>query len=404
MSGDRNSTDKKENYGARRVSTPTKMRSISQRGRVKHNSYGDPYARNIYISRRRENIIGVERLGDDETTLQGERFATAFSDSEGSPKDFVYDSHHILPNQSRGTREASTAAGSAGSKWLCDVCKEARFDNYVDAYRHEKECRQRKNNSFAIGIQNTENSYQRGKERVGNHSNHHDEDQQRRRIDHIGMQLQDMSLSSSTDSPPADQCRIPTTSEDRDDPESVTSKDVTRWLCSVCKEVSFDNYADACSHEKICKIRMEATADRPKTARKDAVRKIRMDAITSAWEAAEKPMGTNDRDRYLPMVELHREARQEENDRGDIESQARHDTLDTVEREQDRGGNRPMSPFDFVSQNKKGEAYDRYVILANEQEEEEDRERYIALAKQTREEELMSFEREDEEERYVCLA
>jgi hypothetical protein len=242
----------------------------------------------------------------------------------------------------------------------------------------------------------------------------------------------------------------------------MESKDeATRWLCSVCKEVSFYHYPDACYHEKICKIRMEATADlrgasveksmgasKPipllNLTRDDSVCMVRTD-VTAAMRKAEDKLKSSSNppsplyqtqnledEKWYNDVALDRpERRQEENDREGTQPQVQYDTLDTIE----IGRDRPMdtsitetrddrlhtfdtnaqnddevfprhSLFSSVStRNYKGEAYDRYVTLASQQEEEEERERFMALAKQTREEELLSYNRGDkDDERYVCLA
>ena len=122
------------------------------------------------------------------------------------------------------------------------------------------------------------------------------------------------------------------------------------------------------------------------------------------------------------------EFRQDENGRGSLNPDDRLQIMDIIERE--REGISPIdSPFGKIQESyddqirssnfgaiddaehtvqdnvEKGEAYDRYVLLASQQEEEEERDRFIALAKQTREEEMLSYRQGDtEEDRYVCLA
>jgi hypothetical protein len=486
-------------------------------------SYGDPYySRSDPSSRRRDDLIIINNHDDedpfesrDEASLWGERFADAYSESDDPPKD-VLGLQHLPPNRSGNysTRETTatdtgtdTAAGNdndndngrkdnhrqqhhVATKWLCDVCKEARFDTYVEAYRHEIECRTFKNKTHgSSNIKEPKDSHHRGEVEAkleisissnnrthNNNNNNNSNDGRSWRREHKGNQLQEMSLSSSADSRSSNHCRIDTTSntpialegggggKSSVNNNPVASKDeATRWLCSVCKEVSFDHYPDACYHEKICKIRMEATADlrgsaattvKPMAAsnpipllnltRDDAVCMIRTDATADLWEAADKLNGTSDPpsplyhtqtledgNRYNHVAMDRPERRQEENDRERTEPQVRYETLDAIERERDR----PMNPaitetrddrchafdtnvqnvdnvfprdslFSSVStRNHKGEAYDRYVSLASQQEEEEERERFIALAKQTREEELLSYKRgEKDDERYVCLA
>lgn len=193
----------------------------------------------------------------------------------------------------------------------------------------------------------------------------------------------------------------------------------------------------------------EAAAEKPMGASKpipllnltqdDAVCMIRTDVTADLWEAVDKlngssnpPSQTLEDGKGYNHVALDRpERRQEENDREGTQPQVRYDTLDAIERERDRPMDTAItetredrlhtlntnvqndddvfprhSLFSSVStRNYKGDAYDRYIALASQQEEEEERERFIALAKQTREEELLSYNRgEKDEERYVCLA
>jgi len=87
----------------------------------------------------------------------------------------------------------------------------------------------------------------------------------------------------------------------------------------------------------------------------------------------------------------------------------RYHSLDAKQHLEDEFGSQPRDPALFHDATRrtknKGEAYDRYVSLASQQEEEEERERYIALAKQTREEEFLIYQRgEIDDDRYVCLA
>lgn len=240
------------------------------------------------------------------------------------------------------------------------------------------------------------------------------------------------------------------------------SRVTNKWLCSVCKEVSFDSYSDACTHEKICKIQMEATSDlrasgrykstsssvalppshnRPTT--KSGGNMIREDATIKMWKEAEKLKGDNHAVLPLLLIEpnlddeklrndLHHENvlefRQDENGPGSVNANDRHEIMDIIEREREE--NSPVDsafakieeaydvqirPMNFNADNEaeqtvqenfdKGEAYDRYVLLASQQEEKEERDRFIALAKQSREEEMLSYRQGDtDDDRYVCLA
>uniref|UniRef100_A0A7S4AIK7 Uncharacterized protein n=1 Tax=Pseudo-nitzschia australis TaxID=44445 RepID=A0A7S4AIK7_9STRA len=139
-------------------------------------------------------------------------------------------------------------------RWLCDVCKEARFDSYVEAFRHEIECKKRnktlveENNSYGEQEKNS-NEYR---------SSPPGKEKQAWRRGQIKNQLKEMDLSSSSR---PDGCNSATKGKMRSQASVASTATSTRWLCSVCKKVSFDHYSDACRHEKICQIRTEATAD-----------------------------------------------------------------------------------------------------------------------------------------------
>jgi len=396
-------------------------------------------------------------------SLMGEKFADA-----GSAL--------VVPNHKANAGVVSTAdtAGS-GTKWLCDVCKEARFDSYVEAFRHETQCRkirnerlqfstktekkastQHKNSKieFERGINNNKNN----RIEITNQNRYNESEGRQWRGEFLENNLHHMSLSSSSDSDTSNQVNITTQSSITNRGQSgngggsilhgsVTSRESLRWLCSVCKEVSFNNYEEACNHEKICRIRMEATADMrmpvaciptqtsrplssyPTQTRGDIVSQTTADL----QQAAENLKGNS---APLPLLEITEsledanwqdpeikpipEGRQDRNDdREAITSLTRNETMDIIERERER-----CDPVvDTKEKNKnytfalpestivrglipkdKGEAYDRYVNLASQQEEEEERDRLIALARETREEELESDRLGGGDERYVCLA
>ncbi len=435
-----------------------------------------PYSGDVYGSLRRRNDVFDDNTYDsqNEVSLVGVKFADANSETRDLPKEIVgpYRSNANFHQQQK--RDAT--------KWLCDVCKEARFDSYVEAYRHELECKRRQNknverndtNDFkdTKGFQHGHGGAEaKGKNKWGGHHGNYDYFSSNYR-EHIGSHLQEMSLSSSTDSPPSNHCRIATTPVSRVEIVSasgndgiLSSREVTRWLCSICKKASFDNYADACVHEKICKIQMEATADLraagkykpPKCStlslppsnrtqiQDSAIDKTENGTTVDLWTAAEKLIGKNppkpisyvehqildDGNRQNVFVVTPLENRQDESS---TKALIRYEDMDIIERQREgySGSESPSgrsldqkhreetrddqyhASNEITGENiekliledmSKGDAYDRYVLLANQQEEEEERERYIALAKQTREEELMIHREGDSDgERYVCLA
>ena len=170
---------------------------------------------------------------------------------------------------------------------------------------------------------------------------------------------------------------------------------------------------------------------------------MREDATIKMWNEAEKLKGDNHTVLPLLLIEpnidddklwndLHYdnvlEFRQDENGPGSVNANDRHELMDIIEREREENSpadsafakieeahdvqTRPLklNTYDDAEQTvqenlDKGEAYDRYVFLASQQEEEEERNRFIALAKQSREEEMLSYRQGDtDDDRYVCLA
>jgi len=440
---------------------------------------GSPYSRDVYGSSRRKNDVFDDNTYDsqNEVSLVGVKFADVNSEPYDLPNKMAG------PYCSNGTFHQQQK--HASKKWLCDVCKEARFDSYVEAYRHEVECRKRKiqgveqndtsNFKETRGFQHGHGGAEAdGKNNSRRHDGNYDYFSSNYR-DHIGSHLQEMSLSSSTGSPPSNHCKIATTTISRGteivsssgNNGPVVSREVTRWLCSVCKEVSFDNHHDACVHEKICKIQMEATADlraagtyKPPNASTLRLPPSNLTAIQGStiditknvaavdlWTAAEKLNRKNppkpisylehqilaDGNQQTALVISPPENRQDENS---TKAPVRYEDMDIIERQREGySGNESPSGKGLDQRNldetrddqyhasngsteeiiekiiledmkgNKGDAYDRYVLLANQQEEEEERERYIALAKQTREEELLIHREGDSDgERYVCLA
>ncbi len=395
---------------------------------------------------RKRHTITDEDLYDsqNEASLMGERFADEYSE------------YNDRANGSRKQKQHS------GTKWLCDVCKEERFDSYVEACRHEIRCEKRRSTILEqITIEKPKSTQHqiygenRGNNMEYSHSMYGEQ---------IRSNTQEMYFSSSSESSSSGYCRIATTpfSTGKSSNESVMSRVTKRWLCSVCKEVSFDSYSDACTHEKICKIQMEATSDlrisgrytpssasvalpplHNKSTSTTGGTAIQEEASIKMWKEAEKLKG--DKHFVSPLLliqpnfdddnlreDIHENAlefRQDENGRASFNADDdRLEIMDIIEREREgnsptdssygkiqesydgkiRSSNfRPVDDAERTVQDNvdKGEAYDRYVFLASQQEEEEERDRFIALAKQTREEEMLSYRQGDtDEDRYVCLA
>lgn len=464
----------KELSSSRRRRPKNALDSVRYMEQSTTESYYYPYSTDVYTSSRRKNAVvdDVSYDSQNEVSLIGVRFADANSESNHPPKRVseFYGSN----GSSNGRRDNfHQQQKNASRKWLCDVCKEARFETYVEAYRHEAECRKSKMNMSGWNYTNNTRETQgfqhecgvvEANEKISTRRNRGNYDYFSSNYrEHVGSHLQEMSLSSSTESPPSNHCRIVTTPISRGmgvvncNSSSMVSREDTRWLCSVCEEVSFDNYPDACVHEKICKIRMEATADlrvagkgKPISAngptllpsnhphtRGGVIDLTEMVATVDLWKMTEKQKGENHPTQTLndgnlqnALVNSPPENRQDENS---TKIQMQYEEMDIIERQREGysqdessfGRTHPEETRDdqchalnviteesadnviFQARNgkDKGEAYDRYVLLASQQEEEEERERYIALAKQTREEELLSYRQADNDgERYVCLA
>ena len=408
------------------------------------NAFDEPF-------RRRRAIISYEDSNNslNEASLMGEQFADGYSE---------------YSDRVGGSLKQKQ---DSGTKWLCDVCKEARFDSYVEACRHESQCQKRQSTHVELKSTEKPKSMYHQLENVGKIYGENRRNNMEYSRSMLGEQIrsngQELYFSSSSEASSSSYCRIATTpfATGKGSNDSVMSRVTNRWLCSVCKEVSFDNYSDACTHEKICKIQMEATSDlrtsgryKPssasvalpplhnKSTSKTGVDTIQEEASIKMWREAQKLKG--DKHSVSPLLliqpnfddddlqdDIHENAlefRQDENGRGSLNPDDRLEIMDVIERE--REGILPIdSPFGKIQESyddkirstnftvvdnaehtvqdnvEKGEAYDRYVLLASQQEEEEERDRFIALAKQTREEEMLSYRQGDtDEDRYVCLA
>jgi len=111
------------------------------------------------------------------------------------------------PDDSRVSEDKSIerARLTKTQRWLCDVCKQAHFESYVDAYRHEQTCR---------GAPQQEERH-RGKIAKS---------RSQRRI-------------HKDEKPPR---------------PSHASKSNVKWLCGECEARYFDDYEEACRHEIRC--------------------------------------------------------------------------------------------------------------------------------------------------------
>lgn len=102
------------------------------------------------------------------------------------------------------------------NKWVCDVCRIAKFVSYVDAYRHEKLCSE-------LSSQGGVEKQYRGEELKFTAKNN------KRESHH----LRPTSPKQHT---------------------KTKQRDVT-WLCGVCEVCCFDDYDEACRHHDMCSCR-----------------------------------------------------------------------------------------------------------------------------------------------------
>jgi hypothetical protein len=123
-------------------------------------------------------------------------------------------------------------------KWACDVCKEAEFESYVDAFRHELECRKKLYLDQHHHQRELETKAQSEPDRIS---------AERRAWRRAEMKRQlyekSRSICSGNESP---------SSSSNQKSADTWPQHEKKWLCSVCKEVYFEHYIDACRHERQC--------------------------------------------------------------------------------------------------------------------------------------------------------
>mmetsp|Transcript_22963 Transcript_22963/g.63695 ORF Transcript_22963/g.63695 Transcript_22963/m.63695 type:complete len:634 (+) Transcript_22963:99-2000(+) len=303
--------------------------------------------------------------------------------------------------QGTQTTEATSKDSKRSKKWLCDVCKKVRFDTYVEAFRHETECR--KNVSLRDDDQDGEKQGEKNDDR----SSQMDTEKRAWKREQLKNRLKQIRVSNALG---INGGNVATKGRGRSQSSLSSTNSATKWLCSVCKKVSFDRYADACRHEKICKIRMEATADKrdPNDNRgndeSQPSQTERRDPIVSQTSNT----GSNDRDVGDTQSKASETSKGEGDGRmkGAIEETGKVFTNQYIVHNNTNTMRDPTQALFYFNEPRcKGNAYDRYIFLANQAEDDEERERYVSLAIQTREEDISSFKREgSNEERYVCLA
>jgi hypothetical protein len=141
-------------------------------------------------------------------------------------------------------------------KWVCDVCKEAQFENYVEAFRHEMQCRKK------FYLEQRQEQYLRDLETLAqSEPDRFYAEQRAQRRENLKRQWYEKSrtLVSKMDSihggsAPAE---TPVVAKPKGrDTRSRSSDGNQKWLCSICKQKYFEHYLDACRHEKECVMKM----------------------------------------------------------------------------------------------------------------------------------------------------
>lgn len=149
---------------------------------------------------------------------QGLRF---YHDREKSPESIdnkkrfkrnIPDDYPVHPtNPTESPRNiSSTKKPSKKQRWICDVCRVAKFHSYVDAYVHERDCIQ-----LQGGV--AQEQEQRGQPPNNSSRRHHSPSKRRQQLEERG-----------------------------------TKNKSVKWLCSVCEVACFDDYEKACDHEARC--------------------------------------------------------------------------------------------------------------------------------------------------------
>jgi hypothetical protein len=133
-------------------------------------------------------------------------------DIQERPKKIIRDDYPVnATNPTESPRNiSSTKKPSKKQRWICDVCRVAKFHSYVDAYVHERNC---------IQLQGDVAQEQEQRDQLPNNSSkrHHSPSKRRQQLEERG-----------------------------------TKNKSVKWLCSVCEVACFDDYDKACDHEARC--------------------------------------------------------------------------------------------------------------------------------------------------------
>lgn len=141
-------------------------------------------------------------------------------------------------------------------KWLCDVCKEAQFENYVDAFRHEMRCRKQ----FFLDQNQRDREREKSMAVESEPLDRYYSDRRAERRERLKQEWYEKSKSiySKLDSDVPEELVPPAADNLREggvERATHTHKsegETKKWLCSICKQEYFEHYLDACRHEKEC--------------------------------------------------------------------------------------------------------------------------------------------------------
>jgi hypothetical protein len=147
---------------------------------------------------------------------------------------------------------------SSEMKWVCDCCRKAQFGSYVDAFRHEIQCRKQMILSHQqMELETMVHSEPEHELRLSTNRRALRQEQIKRQV-----YEKSRSLCSTVSDTRNNMTAISSMSGSygvagataglNGKPSTSSATEATKWLCSICKEVCFDHYLDACRHEKDC--------------------------------------------------------------------------------------------------------------------------------------------------------
>jgi hypothetical protein len=156
----------------------------------------------------------------------------------------------------RNDQDREWQATSSQMKWVCDCCREAQFGSYVDAFRHEMQCRKQ---MFLLAHRQQQTELETLVHSEPEKELRLSANRRAWRREQIKRHVYEKSRSLSSTAGDRNLTTMSSISESYvgamsalASGKSSSSSGVTKWLCSVCKEVCFDHYLDACRHEKEC--------------------------------------------------------------------------------------------------------------------------------------------------------